>query len=119
MEVVVMERVGFVARALFEVETVVLDISLHSGLVHEAVVLFRTIAGVGDCDRGQMAVTAEERVEERYEGECVGGIGEQREVGDELIFGRDLKVVAGLGLSIVHGVLLHAHECGIRVGLRH
>ncbi len=119
MEVVVMKRVGFVARALFDVETVVFDVSLHAGLVHEAVVFFRAIAGVGDCDRGQMSVAVEEGVEERYQRQSVGGIGEQGEVGDELVFGRDLKVVSGLGLAVVHGVLLHAHECGIRVGLRH
>ena len=94
-----MERVGIVPRTLFEVEAVVFDVSLHAGLVHKAVVLFRTVAGVGDRDRGQTAVTVEEGVEERYERERVGGIGEQCEVGDELILGGELKVVAGLGLG--------------------
>ena len=60
MEVVVMERVGFVARALFEVETVVLNVSLHAGIVHEAVVFFRAVAGVGHCGLRQMPVTVEE-----------------------------------------------------------
>lgn len=27
--------------------------------------------------------------------------------------------VARLGLSVVHGVLFHAHECGVWIGLRH
>ncbi len=72
-----MERIGFVARTLFEVEAVVFDVSLHAALVHEAVVLFRAIAGVGNCDRGQMSVTVEEGVEERYQCQSIGGIWEQ------------------------------------------
>ena len=44
MEVVVVERIGFISRTLFEIESVVLDISLHSGLVHEAIVFLRTVA---------------------------------------------------------------------------
>lgn len=119
MEVVVMKRVGFVARALFDVETVVFDVSLHAGLVHEAVVFFRAIAGVGDCDQGQMSVTVEEGVEERYQRQRVGGIREQGEVGYELVFGRDLKVVSGFGLTVVHRVFFHAHERRVVVGLRH
>lgn len=59
VEVVVMERIGFVAGTLFDVEAVVFDVGLHAGLVYEAVVLFRTIAGVGDRHRGQMPVTVE------------------------------------------------------------
>lgn len=110
MEVVVMEQAGVVARALFEVETVVFDVSLHSGFIHEAVVLFGAIARVGDGDRGQMPVLVKEGVEKRYQRECVGRIGEQGEVGDELIFGRDLQVVSGVGLTVVHRVLLHTHE---------
>ena len=76
IKIVVMERIGLVARALFEVETVVLDVSLHAGIVHEAVVFFRAVAGIGHCGLRQMSVTAEELVEERYERESVGGIGE-------------------------------------------
>ena len=107
VEVAVMERIGFVARTLFDVEAVVFDVGLHAGLVHEAVVLFGAIAGVGDGDRWQMSVSAEKRVEERYERECVGGIVEEGEVGDELIFGRDLQIISRLGLTVVHRVLLH------------
>ena len=114
-----MERVGFVAGALFEVETVVFDIGLYAGLVHETVVLFGAISGVGDGDRWQMCVTVKKRVEERYERECIRRIGEQCKVGDELVLGGDLQVVAGLGMAVVHGIFLHAHESGIRVGLRH
>lgn len=44
MEVVVVERIGVIARTLFEMESVVLDISLHPGLVHEAIVFLRAVA---------------------------------------------------------------------------
>lgn len=119
VEAIVMEGIGLVARTMFKVEAVVFDVGLHSGLVHEAVVLFRAIAGVGDGDRGQVLVTAKERAKERYQREGIGGIGKQGEVGDELVLGGDLKVVAGLGLSVVHRVLLHPHERGVGVCLRH
>ena len=112
-----MERIRFVSRTLFKVETVVLDVGLHASLVHEAVVLFRAIARVGDRDRGQVSVTVEEGVEERYARECVCGIGEQGEVGYELVLGRELQVVARLGLAVVHRVLLHAHERGVGISL--
>lgn len=61
MEVVVVERIGFISRTLFYVETVVFDVSIHAALVHEAVVFFRAIAGVGDHDRGQMPVSVKGR----------------------------------------------------------
>ena len=64
-----------------------------------------------------MPVTVKERIEERYERKSIGGIGEQGEVGDELVFGRELKIVSGLGLPVVHGVFLHAHERGIGIGI--
>ena len=44
VEVVVVERIGTVPRALLEMEPVVLYVSLHSGLVHEAVVLLGAVA---------------------------------------------------------------------------
>ncbi len=91
-----MKRVGFVARALFDVETVVFDVSLHAGLVHEAVVFFRAIAGVGDCDRGQMSVTVEEGVEEWYQRQRVGGDSGKGEVGYELVFAESWRLYPGL-----------------------
>ena len=66
-----------------------------------------------------MSVAVEEGVEERYQRQRVGRIGEQGEVGDELVFGRDLKVVSGFGLTVVHRVFFHAHERGVLVGFRH
>ena len=64
-------------------------------------------------------VAMEEGFHERDECERVGGIGEQSKVSDELVFRGYLKIIAGLGLSVVHGILLHAHERGVGVGLRH
>ena len=48
MEVVVMEGIGLAARTLFKIETVVLDVGLHAGLIHEAVVFFGPVARVCD-----------------------------------------------------------------------
>lgn len=48
VEVVVTQWIGFVERTLFKMESVVLDICLHAGLVHEAVVFIRAITGVGN-----------------------------------------------------------------------
>ena len=55
----------------------------------------------------------------RGHGERVAGVGEQAEVHQELVLGGDLQVVAGLGLPVVHRVLLHAHERGVLVRLGH
>ena len=51
------------------------------------------------------------------EGQRVGRVRKEGEVCDELVLGGYLQVVAGLGLSITHGVFLHAHECGRGIGL--
>lgn len=48
VEVVVMESVGLITRPLFNVETVVFDVGVHACLVHESVVFFGAIAGVGN-----------------------------------------------------------------------
>ena len=64
-----------------------------------------------------MPVSVGKRVEERYERESVGGIGEQCVIGDELVFGGYLQIVAWLGLAVVHRVLFHAHERRVGVGL--
>ena len=119
VEVVVMERIGLVTWTLLYMEAVVLDVGLHAGLVHEAVVFLGAISRVGNRHRGEMPVTAEEGVEKRYERESVGRIGVQGEVGDELVLGGELQIVSGLGLAVVHRVLFHAHERGVGVGLRH
>ena len=87
METVVVERIGPVARTLFEMEAVVLDVRLHTGLIHETVVFFRAVTGIGNNHRGQTVVALEEGVEEGNQGQRVGGVGKQGEIGDELVFG--------------------------------
>lgn len=52
-----------------------------------------------------------------YEGERVGRIGEQGKDDDKLVLRGYLEIIAGLSLSVVHRVLLHAHEAGVRVSL--
>ena len=64
-------------------------------------------------------IAFKEEVEEWNEGKRVSGIGEQCEVGDELVLGGNLKIVSGLGLTVVHRILFHAHERSIGVCLRH
>ena len=66
-----------------------------------------------------MSVSVKKGVEERYKCESVGGIGKQCEFSEELVLGRELQVISWLSLSIVHGILLHAHERRVRVGLGH
>lgn len=44
VEVVVVEWVWLVARALLEMETVVLDVCFYASLIHEAVVFLEAIA---------------------------------------------------------------------------
>ena len=63
-------------------------------------------------------VTSGKRVEERDHGKRVSGRLEQAEVKDELVLRPQLQVIARLGLPVVHGVLLHAHERGVMVGFR-
>lgn len=106
-------------QTLFNVKAVVFDVGLHSCIVHESVVFLGAISGVGNCNRGKLPVTVKERVEEWYECQRVGRIGEQYEAGYELVLGGDLQVVSRLGLTVVHGVLFHLHERGVGIGLRH
>jgi len=56
-------------------------------------------------------------MEERNERERVCRIGEEGEVGNELVLCGYLQVVSGFGLAVVHGILLHAHEGGVMVCL--
>ena len=56
-------------------------------------------------------------MEERYEGQCIGWVGKQSEVYEELVLGTYLQIISGFGLSVSHGVFFHAHEGGIRIGL--
>ena len=42
---------------------------------------------------------------------------EECKIGDELVFGADLKVVTGFRLPVTHGILLHSHKSGVLVRL--
>ena len=54
-------------------------------------------------------------MQERYQGQCIRRVREECKIGDELIFGADLKVVTGLCLAVTHGILLHSHESSVIV----
>ena len=56
-------------------------------------------------------------MEKRYEGQCIGRVGKQTEVCDELVFSTYLQIISGFGLPVLHGIFFHAHECGTRIGL--
>ena len=55
-------------------------------------------------------------VEEGWQRECVGGVGVEGVVGDKLVLGAYLQVVARLELPVPHVVLLHVLEGGVVVG---
>ena len=58
VEVFSPERIRFESRPLLHVEIVVLDEGLHAVFCHEAVVLLRTVAGIGNHRMGQPAIPA-------------------------------------------------------------
>jgi hypothetical protein len=79
--------------------------------------LSRAVARVGDTGMEKTAITFGKCLQEWNVCQRIGRIRIEGEVGDELVFRAYLKVVSGLCLPIVHSILLHPHECGIRVGL--
>ena len=87
IEVVAVEGIGSVTGTVLDMKTVVFYVGLHAGFFHEAVVLFGTVSGVGHGNGWQMTVAVKKRVEERYQCKGICGIGEQGEVGDELVLG--------------------------------
>lgn len=103
--------------SLLLVEEVVLDIGLDAQACHERVVLLAAVAGIGADFLGKVSVSLMEGAEERYHGKRVGAAVVEAIVDDELVLRRYLQVVAGFGLPVVHGILLHAHEGRVRVGL--
>lgn len=113
------EGIRLVARASLYVEVVVLDKGPGAGLFHEAVVLLRAVARVGHQRLWHTAVAVLEGGHEGHEREGITGIGEKVEVGNELAVGGYLQVVSGLGLPVVHGILLHTHEGGTGISLGH
>ena len=101
---------------LFAVEPIVFHIGGNAGFIHEPVVLFRTVAGIGNRLARQFMVTFGKRVEERDHGQCIPGGLKQAEVKNELILRSYLKVITRSGLPAVHRILFHAHERGVRIG---
>ena len=69
-----MKGVRFIAGTVFQMETIVFDEPLNAGFVHETVVFFRAVSGVGDDPFGETTVTARERAKEWYEGQRVGWV---------------------------------------------
>ena len=102
---------------LLLVEPVVFHVGLNAVVFHEFVVLFAAVARVGTYLLGQLAPTRLVKGEEGRKGRRVHRVPVESEVGDVLILCSYLKIIAGLGLAVVHRVLLHAHERGVRVGL--
>ena len=117
VEVLQTEDVILERSLLLLVEIVVFHVCLHVVGLHERVVLFTSIACIGTAFPGQAVVTVGIGGEERDHRKRVRGIGEEHVVGDELVLGAYLQVVGGLGLSVVHRILLQAHEGGIGIGL--
>ena len=111
------KRIRLIVHTLLPVEPVVFDKGFNSGFLHEAVVFFRTIPGIGDTCLWKFAVTVKEGFEERDHCQRVTWSLEQFEVKDELVLRPDLQVISGLCLAVVHGILFHTHEGGIMIGL--
>ena len=60
------ERIRSVMRAVLYMKAVVLDIGLDASLVHETVVLLRSVARVGHTCPGITAIAVAKRLKERY-----------------------------------------------------
>ena len=98
-------------------EVVVLDVGLHAVRLHESVVLLAAVARVRADLARHAGIPGGKGAEEGPHRERVPRIGEEAEVGDELVLRAYLKVVAWLNLPVVHRVLLHPHERGVGVSL--
>ena len=98
-------------------EHVVFNIWHHAVAEHVLVVLLRAVTAIGDNHLTLLSVSDFERfliVDHRQ------GIGRtliDTEVGYELVFSGYLHIIAGFKLTVEHGVLFHAHERGIGIGL--
>ena len=102
---------------LLLVEVVVLDVRLHAVRLHESVVLLAAVARVRTDLTSHAGIPGGKGAEEGPHRERVPRIGEEAEVGDELVLRAYLQVVARLGLPVVHRVFLHPHESGVGIGL--
>ena len=116
-EAVLMKWTWSIVHTLLLVEHVVFDVGLDTVLLHKAVVFLRTVARVSNLSTCQMSIACSKGAHEWNVCQSVCGIGEQGVVENELILGAYLQIVSRFGLSIVHRILLHAHEGGIGVRL--
>ena len=98
-------------------EVVVLDIRNHSLGKHVLVVLLTSVSGICDDFTAVQTVFLMEGFQKVDKRSRIRRPLENAVIGDELILGGDLYVVSGFELPVEHGILLHAHECGIRIAL--
>lgn len=106
----------FLVAALAE-ELVVLDVGVCALALEVGVVLLAAVAGVGHEVCGQVTdplldVLAARDGAGRVSRALVDGGAD-----DELVLGAGLHVVGRLELAVSHGVVLHPHERGVRIGL--
>ena len=81
-----MEWVGSITRTLFFMEVIVLDEGFYPIFLHEPVIFFRAVTGVCHTDTRSAVIAVLDGVEERDQGQRIGGVGKQPEVYDELVF---------------------------------
>ena len=99
------------------VEHVVFHIWSHAVGKHELVVLLAAISRVCYDFAAVEAELVTEGLQKGDERAVVSGPPVQVIIDNILVFSRYLDIITWLGLAIVHGVLLHVHERGIRIGL--
>ena len=117
MHVLLSEWIFAEGTLLLLVEVVVFDVGCDAVGLHVVVVGLAAVAGVGGAGLGIGAGELFAVVEEGWQRECVGGVGVEGVVGDKLVLGAYLQVVARLELPVPHVVLLHVLEGGVVVGL--
>ena len=55
-------------------------------------------------------------MEKRYEGECMGRVGEEWKVGNEVVGGGDVEVVRGVCVGVRDGMVVDCDESRVIVG---
>src|SRR5574344_37915 len=104
-----MKWVGNITGTLLFMKEVVFDKGLYPVLLHKPIVLLRTITGICNSGTGKSVIALSKGIKERNKRECIRWIWKESEIGNKLILCCYLQVVSGFGLTIVHGVFLHAH----------
>src|SRR5574344_936897 len=111
------ERVVTVLAMILRMEHVVLHIWHDAQSEHMCIVLLAAVAGVRAHLVTLHSISAAEGCQERYQRTLVRRPPEDIVVGDELVLSGYLYVITRFCLAVVHRVLLHAHERGVRVSL--